>query len=117
MVKAEGEDKAQEGNPLARTPKHSFNAWGRYDFSDNLVLGLGLQYVGERYNSSSPGSREKADDYLTWDMMASYRINSQWGVQINGSNLTNEEYADVLGGGHFVPGEGRYISLSTSYSF
>ncbi len=117
VVNAEGDDEVQEGYELPRTPDHSFSLWGRYDFSDKLAAGLGAQYVGERYNSSDPGGRETADDYLLWDVMVSYQIANQWSVQLNGSNLTDEEYADQLGGGHFIPGEGRYLSLSTRYTF
>lgn len=118
VIKATGDDKAdQEGNELARTPEHSFSVWSRYDFNDKWAAGLGTQYVGERYNSASSSGREKADDFLIWDMMVSYRINNQWGLQLNGSNLTDEEYIDQLGGGHFVPGEGRYVSMTTTFSF
>ncbi len=117
VLDAEGEDTAQIGYELPRTPEHSFSLWGRYDLSDKLAFGLGAQYVGERFNSSDPGGRERADDYLIFDVMASYQIASQWSVQLNGSNLTDEEYADQIGGGHFIPGEGRYLSLSTRYSF
>ena len=117
VVNAEGGDAVQIGYELARTPEHSFSLWGRYDFSDRIAAGLGTQYVGERFNSSDPGGRETADDYLIFDVMVSYQIASQWSLQLNGSNLTDEEYADQLGGGHFIPGEGRYLSVSTRYSF
>ena len=117
VVNAEGDDEVQEGYELPRTPEHSFSVWSRYDFSNKLAAGLGAQYIGERFNSSDPGGREKADSYMVWDMMISYQINDQWALQLNGSNLTDEEYADQLGGGHFIPGEGRAITLSTSFTF
>ena len=117
VVNGEGDDAVQEGYELAHTPDHSFSLWGVYDFNDKLSAGLGAQYVGERYNNSDPGGREKADDYMVLDMMVSYQASDQWSVQFNGSNLADEEYADQLGGGHFIPGEGRYISLTTRYSF
>jgi catecholate siderophore receptor len=117
VVNAEGDDAVQEGNELARTPEHSFSIWSRYAVNEKLNFGLGTQYVGERFNSSDPGGRETASDYLIWDMMVSYQISNQWGVQMNGSNLTDEEYEDQLGGGHFIPGEGRYVALSSTYSF
>ena len=117
VVKAEGDDAAEEGMELARTPENSFSVWGRYEVNEKLALGLGAQYVDERYNSTDPGGREIADDYLIYDMMASYTINDHWAVQLNGSNITDEEYEDQLGGGHFVPGEGRYFSLTTRYTF
>ncbi|MEJ2681790.1 MAG: TonB-dependent receptor, partial [Gammaproteobacteria bacterium] len=67
-------------------------------------------------NSSSIG-REKADDYLIFDMLLSYHINANWNVNVNGDNLTDESYEEQLGGGHFIPGAGRAFSLSTTYSF
>ncbi len=107
----------EKGNNLARTPEHSFSVWSRYELGEKLVFGLGAQYMDERYNSSNSGRRSQADDYLIYDLMLSYQINGQWDVQLNGVNLTDEQYEDQLGGGHFVPGEGRYLSMSTSWSF
>ncbi|NQZ82722.1 MAG: TonB-dependent siderophore receptor [Colwellia sp.] len=117
VVKATGADAVQNGVELRKTPKHSFSVWGKYDISEKLTVGLGSQYMGERYNSSDPGGREQADDYLIFDMMVSYQFSDQLSVQMNGSNLTDEDYADQIGGGHFVPGEGRYFSISANYSF
>ncbi len=117
VTHAEGDDASQEGLALPRTPEHSVSIWSRYEFSDRLVLGAGAQYVSERYNNSSPTRRERAGDYWLLDMMVSYQFNRQWRLQLNGSNLADEDYEDQLGGGHFIPGEGRYLSLTTSYSF
>lgn len=117
VVKAGGDDVAQEGSELARTPKNSFSLWSRYEANDKVAIGFGTQYVGERYNSASPGGREQAEDYMIFDFMISYQLNEKLGLQFNGSNLTDEEYQDQLGGGHFVPGEGRSLSLTMNYSF
>lgn len=117
VVNAEGDDEKQEGEPLARTPEHAFSAWGRYDFNEKWAAGAGAQYMAERYNSSDPDGREKAGDYVLFDMMASYQVSDKWVVQLNAENLLDEQYEDQLGGGHFVPGQGRFVSLSTHYSF
>jgi catecholate siderophore receptor len=117
VVKAEGEDVGQEGMELASTPENSFSVWSRYQATEKLVFGLGAQYIDERYNSSDPAGREKADDYSVFDMMASYQINDRWDVQFNATNLTDKRYIDQLGGGHFVPGEGRYVGFTTRIKF
>lgn len=117
VVNAEGADASQVGYQLPRTPKHSFSVWSRYDYSEQLAFGLGAQYMGKRYNSSTPESREVADDYVLFDMMVSYQLNQDLSLQLNGSNLTDEDYIDQLGGGHFIPGEGRYVSVSGRYQF
>lgn len=117
IVNAEGADESQVGYELPRTPKNSFSVWSRYDYSEDVAFGLGAQYMGKRYNSSTPESREVADSYLIWDMMVSYQFSQQLSLQLNGSNLTDEDYIDQLGGGHYIPGEGRYISANARYQF
>ncbi|MFA3791884.1 TonB-dependent receptor [Aliiglaciecola sp. SL4] len=117
VVNAEGADASQIGAELPRTPEHSYSVWGRYDYSDALAFGLGAQYMGKRYNSSTPASREVADSYMIWDMMISYQATEQLSLQVNGSNLTDEDYVDQIGGGHYIPGEGRYLSVTANYQF
>ncbi len=104
------------GHNLARAPKNSYSVWARYDFSDAIAAGFGAQYIGERYNGNSATSR-KADSYVLFDMMLSYQATEQLSIQFNGENLTDEDYEDKLGGGHFIPGQGRYFTLTASYSF
>ena len=117
VLEATGEDAEQVGNELARTPRNSMSLWGNYDVSSDLSLGLGMQYVGDRYNSTAPGGREKAEAYVIFDMMAAYQVNDKLKLQLNANNLTDEDYADKVGGGHFVPGDGRFVSVTASYSF
>ncbi|MFT2092439.1 TonB-dependent receptor [Paraglaciecola sp. 2405UD69-4] len=117
VVSADGDDAEQVGFELANTPDHSFSLWGTYQVSDDMAFGLGAQYMGERFNSSSPTGREVADDYIIFDMMLSYQITDKFSAQLNGSNLTDEDYIDQLGGGHFIPGQGRYVSVTATYSF
>ena len=71
VVNAEGDDEITEGSELARTPRNSYSLWSRYDASDKLAFGFGAQYVSARYNSTDPTGRERADSYLTFDVMAS----------------------------------------------
>ncbi len=117
IVKATGDDAAFIGADLARTPKHSITLWSTYDFSEKLSLGFGAEYVGEQYNSFRPGSREQADSYTLVDAMAAYKFNDDFSLQFNANNITDKRYASLLGGGHFVPGPGRYFSLGGIYSF
>ena len=117
VINAENDDATDIGNELPRVAEHSYSIWARYDLSDQVAFGFGTQYMGERYNNAEVAARETAEDYLIFDMMASYQINDKWSAQLNGSNLTDEEYVDQIGGGHFIPGAGRYFSVSTTYSF
>jgi catecholate siderophore receptor len=117
VINADGDDAGLQGFELPRTPENSYSLWGRYDFNEQWTAALGAQYIGERYNSSDPGGRELADDYVIYDAMVAYQVNERFGLRFNGSNLADERYADQVGGGHFAPGEGRSFSLGANLSF
>ena len=116
VTKAQGSDVNQIGNVLARTPKNSASVWSTYKMSDKLSFGGGMQYVGEQYNNTS-ARRSLAPSYTLFDLMIAYDISDAMSLQLNAENLGDKEYVDKLGGGHFVPGEGRKFSLTASYSF
>lgn len=117
VLHAEGEDAAQVGHALPRTPEHSASLWTLYDINEKWATGFGMQYIGERYNNADPAGRERAGDYTIFDVMLSYQVTDSFGLQFNGTNLTDEEYEDQLGGGHFIPGAGRHLRLTARYSF
>jgi catecholate siderophore receptor len=108
---------AEVGSEVSNTPEHSFSLWSVHNLTDKLEAGVGVQYVGERYSGNNSTTRQKAGDYLTVDAMLSYQINESVTLRLNGYNLFDEEYIDRVGGGHFVPGAGRSVSLSASFSF
>ncbi|WP_037053974.1 TonB-dependent receptor [Rheinheimera baltica] len=116
ITHAEGDDASQIGMPLSGTPEHSASVWTRYDFNDQLAFGAGAQYVGERFNSSS-ANRKTAAGYTTYDLMLAYQLTDKIGMQLNGINLSDKRYIEQLGGGHFIPGEGRHVSVTAHYNF
>ncbi|WP_462171347.1 TonB-dependent receptor [Pseudoalteromonas xiamenensis] len=117
VLSASEREIATVGSELARTPKFSSSVWGRYQISEKLAVGLGANYVGKRYNSADANTRKEADAYTLLNLMVTYQVNKDLGVQFNATNLTDKEYIEQLGGGHFVPGEGRYMGLSANYKF
>ncbi|WP_350669737.1 hypothetical protein, partial [Pseudoalteromonas sp. 43-MNA-CIBAN-0464] len=62
-------------------------------------------------------TRSRAQGYTIFDLMVAYDISKDLSLQFNGENLGDKDYVDQLGGGHFVPGDGRKFSLTASYSF
>lgn len=105
------------GNAMANTPEHSFNLWSTYKLPHDITVGAGVQYVGERYLSDA--NTGTLDDYLLFDAMVSYQVTDNVAIQLNGQNLTDEEYFDRAhgGGAHVIPGQGRTILLSTNLRF
>lgn len=114
---AAGVNNPLEGVVLARAPEHSASLWTRYDFSPQWSAGLGLQYIDERVNSASASGARVAPDYTLLEMMIAYELNANLSFQLNGTNITDEEYIDQIGGGHFIPGEGQHYRLTGRYKF
>lgn len=108
-------DADERGNALANTPEHSLSLWTTYRTPIGLELGGGVQYVGDRFNNAS-GARV-APEYWLFDAMAAYPIHPRLTLRLNVQNLADERYIDRVGGGHFIPGPGRSVALTTAVGF
>lgn len=104
------------GADLAQTPEHSFSLWTVYSLPKNIELGVGARFVGSRYNATTT-TRQRAAQYTVLDAMIGYRLNDTVSFRINGYNLGNVDYIDSVGGGHYIPGAGRSLALTTNFDF
>jgi catecholate siderophore receptor len=103
------------GKEFANTPDHSASVWTTYRMPRRIEVGGGAQYVGDRFNNNS-GARV-APAYWLVDAMAAYRLSEQLTLRLNGLNLTNTQYIDRVGGGHFIPGPSRSVMLTADIGF
>jgi catecholate siderophore receptor len=111
---------AYVGKELANTARHSLNLWNEYEFSNAFEAGLGVNWLGHRFDdfantASLPG-------YVVWNAMASYKINDSISVQLNGMNLFNRfylanAYYTSASENHVIPGAGRSGRLSIRVQF
>ncbi|MCW1883137.1 TonB-dependent siderophore receptor [Luteolibacter flavescens] len=108
---------AERGSEVSNTPKNSFSLWTVYDLPKGFSVGVGTQYVDSRYNNNNPTTRQEAPDFTLVNAMASYAMNENVTFQLNVDNVFDEDYIDRVGGGHFVPGQGRSIILSANMNF
>lgn len=106
---------AEVGSELTNTPEHSASLWTTYRVLRGFEIGAGAQYVDERLNNLT--TRRYAPDYLLFDAMASYDFNQGFTLRLNLFNLTDERYIDRVGGGHFIPGTGQSVALTTAIGF
>jgi catecholate siderophore receptor len=106
---------AEVGKELANTPEDSFSGWLTYRFRSGFEVGGGAQYVGDRWNS--PTNVRLAPGYWKVDATVAYPVNERLSLRLNALNLTDEDYIDRVGGGHFVPGAGRSASVSADINF
>jgi catecholate siderophore receptor len=105
----------EKGMELSNTPKNTFSLWTTYDLPWHLQVGGGAQYVDNRYTSNL--NTREAPSYWTFDAMAGWTPNDHFSLRLNVYNLTNEDYVDRVGGGHFVPGAGLTGVLTASLKF
>src|SRR5262249_43408900 len=109
--------------PIPNTSHHQANLWANYELDAGLKVGVGLNYIGERFagtdNLLIPGtiSVPKVPGYVTLDAMVGYQLNSQLALQLNAVNLTNKfyymnSYFTRPNENHTVPGPGRTVLLT-----
>ena len=101
----ESNDPAELGNHLRNVPDHSGSVWTVYELPNGFEFGGGVRYVGTRFTSEA--NNRKLDDYWVADATVAYEIRPETTIRLNAFNLFDERYADQIGGGHFVPGQGR----------
>ncbi|MEZ5312779.1 MAG: TonB-dependent siderophore receptor [Thermoanaerobaculia bacterium] len=103
------------GNELANAPRNSFSCWTSYRFASRLELGGGVQFVDDRWNN--PRNTRRAPSYWLAEASVAYDVNERLTLRLNADNLANERYIDRVGGGHFIPGAGRSVALTTQLTF
>jgi catecholate siderophore receptor len=119
----------QGGLPITWSPEFTFTSWTTYHAPFGLSIGGGVRYVDSviRPVSSnvvpppppSQTNMRTAPDYWVLDLMASYAINDNVTLQLNGYNLTDELYVATLNnsGARYMPGSPRSALLTVNFTF
>jgi catecholate siderophore receptor len=106
---------AEQGANLALVPQRSFNLWTTYQAPFRLTLGGGAQFQDNVFRNSI--NTLEVPGYWLVNAMASYPVNSHLTLRVNGNNLTDSQYVDRVGGGHYIPGPRRAVIVSTDVRF
>ncbi len=118
----------QGGLPITWSPEFTFTSWTTYHMPFGLSIGGGLRYVDSvirpvSSNNVPPPPNQTnmrtAPDYWVVDLMASYELNDNVTLQLNGYNLTDELYVATLNnsGARYAPGAPRSAMLTVNFSF
>ncbi|MEM8487032.1 MAG: TonB-dependent receptor, partial [Bacteroidota bacterium] len=113
------------GQRIGAAPKHSANFWGRYDFTDDnlkgLGIGLGLQHSGDKFSwyAYSADGRLLLPEYTLLDGAIYYRpVNSNLQLILKVNNITDKNYwAGALNQFRLAPGAPRHVLLTVTYKF
>jgi catecholate siderophore receptor len=119
-VTEESTDPASVGAPLLNTAPNQANMWLVYEFHEVWKLGAGVNYLSRR--AADVDNTAHVPGYVTFDAMASYRLNSHLSVQLNGYNLANRyyyanSYFSSPVENHVIPGAGRTGLLTLSFAY
>lgn len=81
-------------------PRHILKLWGMRHFESGPLQGLSVGLGVNAYSASASGanSQRRQGGYAVANLMARYRINSHWDVQLNANNLFDRTYYTRLGG-------------------
>lgn len=102
----------EAGSSLAYTPENTLGLWTTFTFPGNVVIGGGTQYMDSVFRNAR--NTAEVPSYWVVNALASYDVNQHLTLRFNGNNLANADYVDRVGGGHFIPGPGRTVSLSAT---
>ena len=106
---------AELGGALPQTPANTFNLWLTLRLPHDVTIGGGTQYMDVVYRNTI--NTLSVPSYWLINATAAYALNSKLTLRFNANNLADEDYVDRVGGGHYVPGPGRSVTLTADVRF
>ena len=95
---------ATASTELQQLPEHQIGAWARYDFTENLGLGLGLVHQSSQFASNS--NKVVLPSYTRVDAAAFYTVSDRVTLQLNIENLFDADYwPSAHGDNNIQPGK------------
>jgi catecholate siderophore receptor len=105
----------EQSNDLTLTPESTFNVWTTLTLPQRITLGGGAQYMDTVFRNTL--NTQAVPSYWLVNGLASYAVNEHLTLRLNLQNLTDEQYVDRIGGGHYIPGPRRQVLISSDFGF
>lgn len=119
----ENGDAGYEGNELAMVPNHTASLWVDYTVPSNgtigdMTFGLGARYTGEYFINQD--NEIKADSAIIFDAAFTYDIQENTNLQLNVSNIFDEQHAVTTSSGgfgttYYNPGRTATLTLKQTW--
>lgn len=106
---------AEVDNNLTLTPRQTFNLWTTFRLPWETTVGGGAQFMDTVFRNTL--NTTSVPSYWVFNAMAAHDVGKHLTLRANASNLTDAQYVDRVGGGHFIPGQGRSASLTAGFTF
>ncbi|MEQ8258185.1 MULTISPECIES: TonB-dependent siderophore receptor [Roseovarius] len=109
-----------DGNQFASVPEHMASLWLTYDIPTggslgDMSVGLGARYVGSYYYNAYNNNGKSPDQFL-FDASYSYELAENTELQVNLSNIFDEQYVVGRGTADFY-NQGRTITAALRRSW
>ncbi len=105
----------EQGAALAFVPENSFNVWTEGRLRPGFSVGAGVQYMDSIFRNAT--NTAEVPSYWLVNAMAAYDVSRALTLRLNVNNLADELYVDRVGGGHYIPGAGRSVSINAELGF
>jgi catecholate siderophore receptor len=112
----------QNGSSINFSPKLSIATWTTYELPLGWSLGGGVRHVATQARTINtvvqPGVFE-VPSYTVVDLFAAYELNENVGLQLNGYNITDEDYVSAINnsGQRYIAGIPRSYLLTVNFRF
>ncbi|HYC60379.1 MAG TPA: TonB-dependent siderophore receptor [Thermoanaerobaculia bacterium] len=105
----------EQGAALAFVPENSFNVWSEARLTRGFSIGAGAQYMDSIFRNAT--NTAEVPSFWLVNAMAAYDVSRALTLRLNVNNAADELYVDRVGGGHYIPGPGRSISINAELGF
>ena len=105
----------EQGAGLAFVPENSFNVWTEARVARGFTVGAGAQFMDSIFRNAT--NTAEVPSYWLVNAMAAYDVSRVLTLRLNVNNLADALYVDRVGGGHYIPGPGRSVSINAEFGF
>jgi catecholate siderophore receptor len=108
------------GKLLVNAARAQANLWTEYYIDDHWEVGTGGNFLGRRYADLQ--NTATIPSYFVWNGMVSYKVNENYSLQMNITNILDRTYYDNSyysspSENHVTPGAGRTFTFTARANF
>jgi catecholate siderophore receptor len=97
------------------TPEQTFSLWTTYTLPWRITVGGGAQFMDAVFRNTL--NTQQVPSYWLGNALVQYSLNAMLTLRFNLDNITDEQYVDRVGGGHYIPGPRRQGILTADVRF
>jgi catecholate siderophore receptor len=110
-----------QGKRLTNAPMNTANLWSTYDippewlWNQRFQVGGGFNYVGFRF--ANQNNTNSVPGYIRGDLTAAWRPIPKFELRMNVQNVADNRFYESVYQGHVVPGAGRTVLFTGTFTY